>query len=130
MFIAKMDALYKSELRFRKKQKKKMQVQKSAPLYSPTPLKEILRAYNELTTRGFNSELVAETLGNVANALRARGFRPRVMNDYSHNELEQSWRMQKVIDDITFGLKPDQFFSPVHLAETTNLLGEIQYKNT
>lgn len=116
IFITKMDALYKSELRFKKKQKKKMQLQKNAPLYSLTPLKDILRTYNELTTRGFNSELVAETLKNVHNALRARGFRPRVMNDYSHSELEQSWRMQKLIDDVIFGLRPDQFYSPTHLA--------------
>lgn len=38
--------------------------------------------------------------------------------------------MQKLIDDIKFGLRPDQFFSPVHLAETSEKLGEIGYKNT
>jgi len=50
-----------------------------APLYSQTPLKDILRSYNEMTSRGFNSELVTFTLKNVEKALRARGFRPRVM---------------------------------------------------
>ena len=59
-----------------------------APLYSQTPLKDILRVYNEMTKRGFNSELVATTLKNVEQALRARGFRPRVMQDYTHEELE------------------------------------------
>lgn len=58
LFIAKMQGVYKSELRFKSKQKKKMQVQKNASLYSMTPLKDILRSYNEMTTRGFNSELV------------------------------------------------------------------------
>lgn len=52
------------------------------------------------------------------------------MGDYSQSELEQSWRLTKVIEDIQFGLRPDQFYSPVHLAETSNLLAEIQYKNT
>lgn len=70
-------------------------------------MKDILKTYNEMTTRGFSSELVAETLKNVKDALRARGYRARVMGDYSHSELEQSWRMQKLIDDIIFGLKPD-----------------------
>lgn len=72
-----------------------------------TPLKDILKNYNEMTSRGFDSELVALTLRNIDEALRARGFRPRVMNDYSLSELEQSWRMQKLVDDIIFGLRPD-----------------------
>jgi hypothetical protein len=100
MFITKMDGLYKSELRFRRKQNKKLSVQKSAPVYSLYPLKDILRAYNEMTTRGFNSEVVTETLKNVANCLRARGYKARVMGDYSQSELEQSWRLTKVIEDI------------------------------
>ena len=79
-------------------------------------MKDLLRAYNELTVRGFDSLLVAETLKNVSQALRARGYEARVMNDYGKYELKQSWRLQKVIDDIIFGLRNDQFFSPVHMA--------------
>lgn len=60
-----------------------------------------------MTARGFDSELVTETLKSVDNALRARGYRPRVMNDYSMGELEQSWRMQKLMDDVIFGLRSD-----------------------
>jgi len=37
-------------------------MQKNAILYSLTPLKDILRGYNELTHRGFNSEATVNTL--------------------------------------------------------------------
>lgn len=125
-----MQRLYKSELRFAKKQKKRFQVQKNAVLYSLHPLKEILKAYNDLTSRGFNSEATVETLKNIAGVLRARGYKGRPRGDYSANELDQSWRMQKLVDDLKFGLRPDQFFSPTHLAQTSLGLGEIGYKNT
>lgn len=69
-----------------------------------------------MTFRGFNSEMVVETLNNLDSNLRARGYRPRTMGDYTHHEMEQSWRMQKLIEDITFGLRQDQFFSPTHIA--------------
>lgn len=78
-----MQRLYKSELRTQKRQNKKLLEQRNAILYSLTPLKEILRAYNELTTKGFNSEASAQTLQNVGKVLRARGFRGRVQGDYS-----------------------------------------------
>ena len=69
-------------------------------MYAVAPLKEILRTYNGMTAQGFRSEVTAETLRNIDHALRARGYRPRVMVDYSHDELENSWRMQKLVDDI------------------------------
>lgn len=83
-----MDAVYKSELRFKKRQKKELAKHRNATLYSLTPLKEILKSYNELTSRGFSSELVTETLKSIERALRARGYRARVMGDYSITELE------------------------------------------
>lgn len=95
-----------------------------------TPLKEILKAYNELTQRGFNSEATVETLRNVSAVLRARGFRGRPQGDYSTYELDHSWRMQKLIDDMKFGLRPDQYFSAHHLAQSALNLGDIGYKNT
>lgn len=88
-------------------------------MYSLTPLKEILRNYNELTARGFNSEASAATLENISNVLRARGFKGRVQGDYSASELDQSWRMQKLVDDLKHGLRSDQFFSPAHLAKVS-----------
>ncbi len=38
--------------------------------------------------------------------------------------------MQKLIDDLKYGLRPDQFFSPAHLAQAALGLGDIGYKNT
>ena len=38
--------------------------------------------------------------------------------------------MQKLIDDIKFGLRKDQYFNPTHLAEASQQLGQIGYKNT
>lgn len=125
-----MERLYKSELRFARKQKKKLALQKNAILFAQHPLKEILRNYNELTGRGFNSEASAATLGNIAGVLRARGFKGRVQGDYSAAELDQSWRMQKLVEDLKHGLRADQFFSPAHLAQVSQGLAEIGYKNT
>lgn len=93
-------------------------------------MKEILKAYNELTQRGFNSEATVQTLKNVSAVLRARGFKGRVHTDYSTTELDHSWRMQKLIDDLKFGLRSDQFFSATHLALSSLKLGDIGYKNT
>ena len=57
-----MQRLYMSEMRFAKKQEEKFLQQRNAIVYTMTPLKEILKAYNELTQRGFNSEATVETL--------------------------------------------------------------------
>lgn len=38
--------------------------------------------------------------------------------------------MQKLVDDIKFALRDDQFFNPHHLAMTARLLGELDYKST
>lgn len=40
-----------------------------APTYSETPLKEILKGYNELTTRGFDAESMADCLDAVFKGL-------------------------------------------------------------
>lgn len=130
IFIDKMQRLYKSEVRFAKKQKQRFTLQRNAIIYSITPLKDILKAYNELTQRGFNSEATVETLKNIGGVMRARGYKGRVQGDYSTNELQQSWRMQKLIDDLKFGLRPDQFFSAHHLAQTSLSLADIGYKST
>jgi hypothetical protein len=69
-----------------------------------TPLKDILRNYNELTVRGLDTDVMTSSLDNVLKAVRARGFKGRPMNDYSIDELDHSWRMQKLVDDLIFGL--------------------------
>lgn len=38
--------------------------------------------------------------------------------------------MQKLVDDMKYGLRVDQFFSPTHLAQASQGLGDIGYKNT
>ena len=50
--------------------------------------------------------------------------------DYTQAELEESWRMVKLVEDIEHGLKPEVFFSPYHLGQTTNLLADLSYKST
>lgn len=124
-----MQRLYKSEMRFARKQNKSYVQQKMANLYSLTPLKEILRSYNDVGTRGFNSEGIVNTLQSIVVALRAQGFKPRVQGDYSATELDQSWRMQKLVDDLKFGLKKDEFISAHHFAKINLNLGEIGYKS-
>lgn len=90
-------------------------------------------AYNELANTprgGFNSEAVVATLQNLSKALRARGWKGRPQGDYTITELDQSWRMTKLVEDLQFGLRPDQFFSPHLLAQVSLHLGELAYKNT
>lgn len=38
--------------------------------------------------------------------------------------------MNKVVDDINHGLRPEVFFSPHYLGQTTNLLADISFKST
>lgn len=88
IFIQKMDKLYKSELRYTKRLRKNLTKQQLANLYSDAPLKDILRTYNEMTSRGFSSELLSKTLKNLDSAIRARGLEGRVLMDYTIPELE------------------------------------------
>ena len=46
--------------------------------------------------------------------------------------MDQSWRMDKVTEDIKFGLDPNPniFFSPYNLAKVARQLGDLGYKNT
>jgi len=54
-----------------------------------------------------------------------------VYNDYSVSEMDQSWRMEKLAEDIKWGLTHDfAFFSPANQARASKALGEIGYKNT
>jgi hypothetical protein len=62
--------------------------------------------------------------------MRARGYKGRSMGDYTHQEMDQSWRLQKLVDDLKYGLKPTHFFAPQHLSDVSLGLGEIGYKST
>ena len=61
----------------------------------------------------------------------ALGNHPVKNNDYTLSEMDQSWRLDKVTEDIKFGLNPNPnvFFSPYNLAKVARNLGEIGYKN-
>ena len=61
----------------------------------------------------------------------ALGNHPVRTNDYTLSEMDQSWRLDKVTEDIKFGLNPNPnvFFSPYNLAKVARNLGEIGYKN-
>ena len=60
-----------------------------------------------MAARGFNSDGIVKTLQSIGVALRAQGFKARVQGDYNATELDQSWRMQKLVDDLKFGLRTD-----------------------
>jgi hypothetical protein len=69
---------------------------KSAVLISQTPVKQVLSEYNKLTGRGFNCEVLANSLDHLHATVHARGNNPKVYADYSVSEMDQSWRMEKV----------------------------------
>lgn len=57
---------------------------------------------------------------------------PLTFSDYNMSEMDQSWRMDKVTEDLKFGLDPNPnvFFSPYNLAKVARELGTLGYKNT
>jgi hypothetical protein len=62
---------------------------------------------------------------------------PKLNKDYSVFDFDVSWRMEKVFQDLKFGLaglKGDDpysvFFSSYNMAEISRQLGELGYKNT
>jgi hypothetical protein len=138
MFLTKMDQLYKNEVNFLRKRDKKIAKITMAPTYYDTPLKEILKGYNELTTRGFDGDSMAACLKAAVKQFEGRGFKPRTMNDYTTNGMDNSWRMQKIVDDIKFAVSKDTqdyltgggLLSAYHLAKISNSLGDLGYKNT
>lgn len=65
-----------------------MTKQRLSNLYALSPVKDVLRTYNDLTSRGFSSELLAETLKNLDAVIRARGLEGRVLMDYTTSEME------------------------------------------
>jgi hypothetical protein len=54
-----------------------------ATTYSMVPLKDILRCYNDLTSRGFNSDSLSKSLTFLSKAIAGRGNKPMAMNDYT-----------------------------------------------
>ena len=53
------------------------------------------------------------------------------MTDYTVAEMDQSWRMYKLAEDLKFGLSNSQaWFSPQDMARSSLALAKIGYKNT
>lgn len=125
-----MNDLYRNEMKFKRKLKLKLKEMLSASSYSDQALKEILKNYNTLSHRGFDSNMINKSLHIILQTLLSRGNYPKILSDYSFGEMEESWRFNKVIDDIKFGLKDDQEFSAHHLGSIAQTLGEMGYKNT
>lgn len=73
-FINKMEQLYRTEMRFKKKQSKKFKQMQQAHVFSQEPLKDILRFYNELSIRGFESSSIIGALENVSKSFHGRGL--------------------------------------------------------
>lgn len=73
IFINKMEQLYRSELKYKKRQSKKLHQMQQAHVYSQQPLRDILQFYNALSVRGFESSAIVESLKMVGKALRGRG---------------------------------------------------------
>ena len=101
-----------------------------APVQSMKPLKTILSEYAKVSTSGFSCGVLAESLQRLNQATLALGNHPVKTNDYSLSEMDQSWRLDKVTEDIKFGLNPNPnvFFSPYNLARVARNLGEKAIK--
>ncbi len=114
MFVEKMLQLYKNEKRIKKAQKQALARMELAPVQSLTPIKACLQEYAKISTKGFNCEVLAESLKRLNQAIAATGQSAQAMNDLTITELDRSWRMDKVSEDIKFGLDPNPnvFFSP------------------
>lgn len=132
MFIEKMLQLYKSEKRLTKKRNQAYARMELSPVQSLTPIKACLFEYSRLSTNGFNCGVLAESLKRLNQAVTAVGNNPLTFSDYTLSEMDQSWRMDKLTEDLKFGLdvNPNVFFSPHNLAEVSRQLGYLGYKNS
>ena len=100
-----------------------------AYMNSQQPLKDILYYYNKAAIKGFDSSLVTKTLEQVKLALRGRGNKPHVYDDYTTREFDMSWRMQLMADHIKSALSDEQYFNHFFMGHTSRQLGEIGYKD-
>ena len=96
------------------------------------PIVTCLKEYSRLSNKGFDCGVLAESLKRLNQVVAAGGNDPLTFNDYSLSEMDQSWRMDKVTEDLKFGLSPNPnvFFSPYNLGRVSRELGELGYKNT
>ena len=131
IFINKMTQLYRSERRFQAKCRRAFRKMDASLLTSTQPVKSLLSEYNKLSERGFSGDVLATSLERLDQLILARGNQPRVYADLSVPEMDQSWRMNKVAEDIKFGLSnPHANFTPAAMARVSRSLGSLKYKNS
>ena len=101
-------------------------------MMSQEPIKTCLEEYSTLTHRGFSCEILAESLKRLNQTVAAIGNMPLTFNDYTLSEMDQSWRMDKIADDLKYGLdpNPNAHFSPHNLARVSRELATLGYKNS
>ena len=95
----------------------------SAFVLSPKPLKDILYHYNKLSRKGFEPGLIDQTLQMLTKTLNAKGQKGRAYEDYTVQDLDNSWRMQLLREHLMEGLKPDFHFNSHHLGKVSRSLG-------
>lgn len=61
---------------------------RSSHLLYQAPVKQVLSEYNKLTGRGFNCEVLANSLEHLSKVIEARGNKPRVYADYTLTEMD------------------------------------------
>lgn len=121
LFIEKMHQLYKKERRLEKKKKEGLARMSVTPVHSSAPIKQCLNEYSRLSRGGFDCDLLAQSLTRLNHVVVALGNNPLTFSDYTLSEMDQSWRMDKLAEDIKFGLDPNPniFFSPYNMAKVS-----------
>ena len=134
IFINKMSQLYKNEKRWGTRKDQAYNRMKMAPFMKATPLKAILSEYNKLSSRGFDCSILAKSLGHLKRAVSGRGHRPKgsYLDYLNLSQMDQSWRMDKVAQDLMFAFEKPQHanFGGENMARVSRSLGELGYKNT
>ena len=96
------------------------------------PLREVLIFYQQFVTSfGFNSEALSETLLHLGQVFRSRENFHRVYHDFTHWEFINSYRMYHIIDDLTFALSNDKtYITADQISRCVQGLTLCGYKNT
>ena len=102
----------------------------NAYMNSRNPLKDILYHYNKASTKGFDASLVSTTLKQLNQTMKARGNKPRVFDDYSTREFDQSWRMNLLTGHLKVALSDQMYFNHYFMAQSSRQLGDIGHKDT
>lgn len=93
-------------------------------------LEQMLREYNLLSRVGWKDQNMADFLDTLGRGIRAIGPNSTNSLDHTTQELYDTWKMHKLVDDLKYGLEPGVFYSPHYLAKTCRALSMMEYKNT